>query len=98
MNEVRSAEAAIYAGRETLRSVEQATLLSAQCLYLSMSVAIWQPFDLRQSNVRVLAEQLKATRDRFSVGEVTKTDVAQAEARLSGAQSELSVAQANLKN
>ncbi len=96
LNEVRSAEAAIYAGREALRTVEQATLLSAVTVFVDVGRDL-ATVRLRQSNVRVLAEQLKATRDRFSVGEVTKTDVAQAEARLSGAQSELSVAQANLK-
>ncbi len=52
---------------------------------------------LREGNVRVLAEQLKATKDRFEVGEVTRTDVAQAEARRSGAVSQLSLAQSNLK-
>ena len=52
---------------------------------------------LRENNVRVLSRDLKATKDRFSVGEVTRTDVAQSRARLSGAVSDLSVARANLK-
>src|SRR5690606_12771063 len=52
---------------------------------------------LRENDVNVLSEQLKATRDRFDVGEVTRTDVAQAEARRSEALATLAVAQANLK-
>jgi outer membrane protein len=52
---------------------------------------------LRENDVKVLTEQLKATKDRFAVGEVTRTDVAQAEARLSEALATLAAAQANLK-
>ena len=52
---------------------------------------------LRENDVTVLSEQLKATKDRFDVGEVTRTDVAQAEARRSEALSTLAAAQANLK-
>jgi outer membrane protein len=51
---------------------------------------------IRSNNVEVLAEQLRAARDRFEVGEITRTDVAQAEARLSGARAQLSAAQAAL--
>jgi len=47
--------------------------------------------------VQVLQEQLKQTRDRFNVGEVTRTDVAQAESRLAAAQSQVLSAEANLK-
>jgi outer membrane protein len=53
---------------------------------------------LRQSNVDVLTEQLRQTKDRFNVGEVTRTDVAQAEARRSDAVTQLYAAQANLKS
>ena len=53
--------------------------------------------DLQRSNVDVLEEQLRQTRDRFNVGEVTRTDVAQAESRLEGARSQVSQAEANLK-
>jgi len=51
---------------------------------------------IRSNNVEVLAEQLRAARDRFEVGEITRTDVAQAEARLSGARAQFSAAQAAL--
>jgi outer membrane protein len=96
LNAIREAEANIRSGRETLRSVEQTTLLDGVTAYMDVlrDQAIVR---LREGNVRVLSEQLKATKDRFEVGEVTKTDVAQAEARLSGASSQLSLAQSNLK-
>jgi outer membrane protein len=51
--------------------------------------------DLNRSNVEVLTEQLKQTRDRFNVGEVTRTDVAQAESRLAAGRSQLLAAQSN---
>lgn len=52
--------------------------------------------ELNRNNVRVLAEQLRASRDRFEVGDLTRTDVAQSEARLSQAESQLRVAEAQL--
>ena len=52
-------------------------------------------FDLQQRNVEVIQEQLRQTRDRFNVGEVTRTDVAQAESRVAAAQSQMLAAQAN---
>ncbi len=52
--------------------------------------------DLRVSNVRLITEQLRAAQDRFDVGEVTRTDVAQAEARLAAARSLLAAEQGNL--
>jgi outer membrane protein len=52
---------------------------------------------LQRNNLKVLNEQLKATKDRFDVGEVTKTDVAQARARSSGASSSISAARATLQ-
>ena len=51
--------------------------------------------DLNRRNVEVLTEQLKQTRDRFNVGEVTRTDVAQAELRLAAGRSQLLGAQSN---
>ena len=53
--------------------------------------------DLDRNNVDVLQEQLRQTRDRFNVGEVTRTDVAQAEASLSGAQATALTAQSTLQ-
>ena len=53
--------------------------------------------DLQRRNVEVLQEQLKQTRDRFNVGEVTRTDVAQSESRVAASQSQVLTAEANLK-
>jgi outer membrane protein len=96
LNSVRSAEDTVRAGRERLREVEQQVLLSAVTAYVDVvqNSAIVR---LRRNNVKVLAEQLRASRDRFEVGEVTKTDVAQAEARHAGALSSLNAATGNLR-
>lgn len=96
VNAIRRAEAEIQSGRASLRAVEQAVLLDVVTAYMDV-VRDQAIVRLREGNVRVLAEQLKATKDRFEVGEVTRTDVAQAEARRSGAISQLSLAQSNLK-
>ncbi len=96
INAIREAEANIQAGRASLRSVEQTTMLEAVTAYMDV-VRDQAIVRLREGNVRVLSEQLKATKDRFEVGEVTKTDVAQAEARRSGSISQLNLAQSNLK-
>ncbi|RMF00347.1 MAG: channel protein TolC, partial [Alphaproteobacteria bacterium] len=95
-NALREAEANVLAGREGLRKVEQDTLLLAVTAYMNV-VRDQAVVRLRENNVKVLTEQLTATKDRFEVGEVTKTDVAQAEARRAGAVSELDAAQADLK-
>lgn len=95
-NAVNAAEANVRAGRETLRSVEQTVLLSAVTAYMNV-VRDTAVVRLRENNVRVLSRNLKATQDRFSVGEVTRTDVAQSRARRAGAVSDLDLARANLK-
>ena len=79
-----------------MRAVEQTTLLNAVTAYVDV-VRDQAVVRLRQSNVEVLTEQLRQTKDRFNVGEVTRTDVAQAEARRSDAITQLYAAQANLK-
>ena len=96
INSIREAEANVYAGRADLLNVEQTTLLSAVTTYMNVfrDIAVVR---LRQNDVKVLAEQLRATQDRFRVGEVTKTDLAQAQARRSGSVSQLTLAQSNLK-
>jgi outer membrane protein len=96
LNGVRVAEATVRAGRETLRNVEQSVLLEAATSYVDV-VRDQAIVKLRENNVDVLTRELKATRDRFSVGEVTRTDVAQAEARRAAAVSALDLARANLK-
>jgi outer membrane protein len=96
-NRVRSAESGIFAARESLRATEQNILFEAAQAYMNVlrDSAI---LNLRENNVEVLDEQLRQVRDRFTVGEVTRTDVAQAEARQAGARSQVSVAQALLKS
>ncbi|MEE9311032.1 MAG: TolC family outer membrane protein [Planctomycetota bacterium] len=96
INSIRKADADIYAGREDLRLVEQTVFLNAVTAYVNV-IRDRAVLRLRRNNVSVLVQQKKATLDRFQVGEVTKTDVAQSKARYSGAVSELNFAQANLK-
>ncbi|HEY1782770.1 MAG TPA: TolC family outer membrane protein [Roseiarcus sp.] len=85
LNSIRQAESQVFGAREQLRNTEQNTLLSAVTAYMDVleDTAI---LDLDNNNVDVLREQLRETRDRFTVGEVTRTDVAQAEASLASAQ------------
>lgn len=92
---IDAALARVQAGREALRAAEQGILLSAVAAHAEV-VRDRQIVGIRSNNVDVLAEQLRAARDRFEVGEITRTDVAQAEARLSGARAQLSAAQAGL--
>jgi len=96
LNGVRVAEATVRAGRETLRNVEQSVLLEAATAYVDV-VRDQAVLKLRENNVEVLTRELKATRDRFSVGEVTRTDVAQAEARRAASVSALDRARSDLK-
>ncbi|MEM0948562.1 MAG: TolC family outer membrane protein [Pseudomonadota bacterium] len=78
----------VLALREALRSVEQNVLLRGVAAFLNVQRQI-AFVDLAENNVRVISEQLRAARDRFEVGEVTRTDVSIAEARLASAQSSL---------
>jgi outer membrane protein len=96
LNAIREAKATVQAAREALRSVEQTVLLDAATAYVNV-VRDQAIVRLRENDVTVLSEQLKATKDRFDVGEVTRTDVAQAEARRAEALATLAAAQANLK-
>jgi outer membrane protein len=91
----RQAESLVSGARETLRLTEQNVLLSAVTAYMNLlrDTAI---LDLQRRNVEVLEEQLRQTRDRFNVGEVTRTDVAQSESRLAAGRSTMLQAQANV--
>jgi len=93
-NRTRQAESQVMGARETLRVTEQQVLLDAATAYMNLlrDQAI---LDLNRRNVEVLTEQLKQTRDRFNVGEVTRTDVAQAESRLAAGRSQLLQSQSN---
>lgn len=96
VNAVNGAEATVRAGRETLRLAEQGVLLEAVTAFgdVVRDLAIVR---LRENNVTVLTRDLKSTQDRFNVGEVTRTDVAQSQARRAAAVSALDLAKANLQ-
>ncbi len=96
LNQVRVAEANVRAGRELLRSVEQNVLLLAATAFMDI-VRDQETIRIRENNVKVLNNQLKATRDQFAVGEVTRTDVAQAEARVAESIAALEVARGTLR-
>jgi outer membrane protein len=93
---VSAAEATVRAGWETLRITESSVLLEAVTAYgdVVRDTAIVR---LRENNVTVLTRDLRATQDRFNVGEVTRTDVAQAQARRAAAVAALDLARSNLK-
>lgn len=90
-----AAKETVLATRENLRSVEQQVLLRAVTAFLNVQ-RNQQFVSLRENNLRLLRQELRAARDRFEVGEVTRTDVAQAEARVAEAQGQLAAAQGDL--
>ena len=94
-NKTRAAEGQVSGAREALRVLEQTVLLSAATIYMDYlrDSAI---VEVQKSNVRVLEQTLKQTRDRFNVGEVTRTDVAQSEAQLAAGKTQLLTAESTL--
>jgi len=94
-NGVRKAEANVSGQREALRVLEQQVLLQAATIYMDYlrDAAI---VEVQRSNTRVLEQTLKQTRDRFNVGEVTRTDVAQSEAQLAAGRTQQLTAESNL--
>jgi outer membrane protein len=94
-NRTRAAESQVSAAREGLRVLEQTVLLQAATIYMDylQNSAI---VEVQRSNTRVLEQTLKQTRDRFNVGEVTRTDVAQSEAQLAAGKTQLLTAESNL--
>jgi len=95
-NRTRQAESQVQAAREFLRVTEQGVLLSAVTAYMNL-LRDGAILDLQRRNVEVLQEQLRQTRDRFNVGEVTRTDVAQSESRLAAGRSQVLAAEATYK-
>jgi outer membrane protein len=77
----------VFAAREVLRSTEQTVLLNGAAAYMNLlrDAAI---LELQRSNVNVLEVTLRQTRDRFAAGEVTRTDVPQAESSLAAGRSQ----------
>src|SRR5262249_523208 len=94
-NRTRAAEGQVSGAREALRVMEQTILLNAATAYMAV-LRDTANREVQRSNVRVLEETLKQTRDRFNVGEVTRTDVAQAEAQLASGQSSELAAESTL--
>lgn len=94
-NSVRKAESQVSAARETLRMMEQSVLLAAATVYMDVSRDTAN-LQVQQNNVRVLERTLQDTRNRFNAGQVTATDVAQAEAQLAAGQATLHAAEATL--
>jgi outer membrane protein len=94
-NRTRAAESQVSSAREGLRVLEQSVLLAAATIYMDYlrDSAI---VEVQRSNVRVLEQTLKQTRDRFNVGEVTRTDVAQSEAQLAAGRTQQLTAESNL--
>ena len=94
-NRTRAAESQVSGAREALRVLEQTVLFSAASIYMDYlrDSAI---VEVQKSNVRVLEQTLKQTRDRFNVGEVTRTDVAQSEAQLAAGKTQELTAESNL--
>ena len=95
-NTTRQAESQVLGARESLRNQEQSTLSTGAQAYMNV-LRDTATLDLQRNNVEVLEEQVRQTRDRFNVGEVTRTDVAQAESRLANARSQVSVAESALQ-
>jgi outer membrane protein len=94
--EIKRAEATIRGQRARLHSTEQDIFFQVVTSYMNV-VRDEAIVRLRINNVGVLQRQLQAVRDRFNVGEVTRTDVAQAEAAVAGAEAQRQLAQGNLE-
>lgn len=95
-NKVRASESQVSAARETLRVMEQSVLLAAATVYMDMSRDTAN-LEVQQNNVKVLDRTLTDTKNRFTAGAVTDTDVAQSEAQLAAGQASLHAAEAALE-
>src|SRR5690242_7245286 len=94
-NRTRAAESQVSGAREALRVLEQTVLLSGATIYMDF-LRDAANVEVQLSNVRVLEQTLKQTKDRFNVGEVTRTDVAQSEAQLAAGKTQLLTAESTL--
>jgi outer membrane protein len=96
-NRIIAADERVAAGRASLRATEGDIFTEAVSVYMDV-IRDRSIVGLNQNQVRVLETNLRATRDRFEVGDLTRTDVAQSEARLALAQSNLATAQGRLRS
>jgi len=94
-NNVEASKTRVEAGRATLRAVEGDVFTEAVAAYMDV-IRDRAIVELNENQVKVLSTNLEATRDRFEIGDVTRTDVAQSEARLSLGRSSLTTAQGRL--
>jgi len=95
-NSVRVAEFQVLSGREALRNTGQGVLLDAVTAYMNV-IANQALVEAQRSNVAFLRETLNITRRRYDAGDVTPTDTAQAEARLSRGLADLNAAEVALE-
>ena len=96
VNAVQSAENQVKAGRNALVNAEQMVLLDTVAVYMDV-IRDKAVLDLKKNQEKVLSEHLKSYKKRFKAGDLTKTDVAQSEARASGATAARIAAQGQLK-
>jgi outer membrane protein len=94
-NNVRAAETRVEAGRYTLKAVEGDAFVEAVTTYMDV-IRDRAIVALNQNNVDVLGTNLRATSDRFKIGDLTRTDVAQSDARLALGRSQLVTSQGRL--
>src|SRR3954451_10309252 len=94
-NSIQAAKTRVESGRATLRAVEGDVFTQAVSAYMDV-IRDRAVVELNQNNVKVLGTNLEATRDRFQIGDLTRTDVAQSEARLQIGRSQLAEAQGRL--
>jgi len=96
-NRIGAANERVFAGRAALRATEGDIFTEAVSVYMDV-IRDRMIVSLNQGQVRVLDTNLRATRDRFEVGDLTRTDVAQSEARLALARSNLATAEGRLRS
>jgi outer membrane protein len=94
-NSVRAATARVEAGQANLRGTESSIFSQVVGVYMDV-LRDEAVVSLNRNNVQVLTVNLEATRDRFDIGDLTRTDVAQSEARLALARAQLEAAEARL--
>ena len=94
-NSVRAAETRVAAGQADLRAVESGVFSQVVSSYMDVILAE-AVVGLNRANIQRLEVNLQATRDRFEIGDLTRTDVAQSESRLALARGQTRTAQANL--
>ena len=94
-NSIRAAKQRVEAGRADLKATESGVFARVVAAYMDVirDSAVVQ---LNKQNVDTLGVNLQATRDRFEIGDLTRTDVAQSDSRLALAQSDYLTAQSNL--